>query len=97
MVSDKCGVPCIISHTVFCPIEQHDCFRYPASRDQDDNKMRDIHDGDVVKHLMERNEFLSAEQNTGLVLCSDGVPVFKSSKGSLWPVYIMVTSIPPHL
>ncbi len=45
---------------------------------------------------MAHGRFLSKPENTGLVLCSDGVPTFKSSKGSLWPVYLMVTSIPPH-
>lgn len=40
--------------------------------------------------------FLSTNHNTGLVISTDGVPIFKSSKGSLWPVYLMVTSIPPH-
>ena len=45
---------------------------------------------------MAMDQFLSKAENAGLVLCSDGVPAFKSSKGSLWPVYLMVTSIPPQ-
>lgn len=45
---------------------------------------------------MTEGQFLSVSDIVGLVLSSDGVPVFKSSKGSLWPVYLMVTSIPPH-
>lgn len=45
---------------------------------------------------MSKEGFLSKAEHTGLVLCSDGVPVFKSSKGSLWPVYLMVTSLPPQ-
>ena len=44
---------------------------------------------------MAKGGFLAKHENTGLVLCTDGVPVYKSSIGSLWPVYLMVTSIPP--
>ena len=46
---------------------------------------------------MENEGCLSYPGSTGLVLCTDGVLIFKSSKSSLWPMYLMVTSIPPHL
>ena len=46
--------------------------------------------------LMPPGNFLSHHNSTGLVISSDGVPIFKSSKGSIWPVYLMCTSIPPH-
>lgn len=69
-------------------------FKFPFERP---TCIKDIYDGDVFKHLMANGDFLSTAENTGLILCTDGVPVFKSSKGSLWPVYLMVTSIPPHL
>ena len=46
--------------------------------------------------LMTPGNLLSDHSSTGLVLSSDGVPIFKSSKGSIWPVYLMSTSIPPH-
>ena len=39
---------------------------------------------------------LKYQENTGLAVYSDGIPVYKSSKGSSWPVYLMVTSIPPQ-
>uniref|UniRef100_A0A1X7UED7 Uncharacterized protein n=1 Tax=Amphimedon queenslandica TaxID=400682 RepID=A0A1X7UED7_AMPQE len=58
--------------------------------------MQDIHDGSVIKDLMNDDQFLYILGNKGLVLCSDGVPVYKSSKGRLWPFYLMVTSIPPQ-
>lgn len=65
--------------------EKHDHFQYPF----DNQSLQDMHDG--------KGRFLSIPQNTGLVLSTDGVPIFKSSKGSLWPVYLMFTSIAPHL
>ena len=44
---------------------------------------------------MEPPNFLSVKENTGLILSTDGVPVFTSAKGSMWPVYLSLTSIPP--
>uniref|UniRef100_A0A1X7TR45 Uncharacterized protein n=1 Tax=Amphimedon queenslandica TaxID=400682 RepID=A0A1X7TR45_AMPQE len=76
--------------------EEHDKFIYPFIRKNDDATMRDVHDGSSIRNLMSEGGFLSCPENTGLALCSDGVPVYKSSKGSLWPVYLMVTSIPPQ-
>ena len=77
-------------------IEQHDQFTYPFRRLNNPTTLRDIHDGAVFQQLMTGGGLFSTPESTGLLLCSDGVPVFKSSKGSLWPVYLMVTSIPPH-
>ena len=45
---------------------------------------------------MQNEGLLSTPEGVGLILSSDGVPVFKSSKGSLWPVYLMVTNISPQ-
>ena len=79
----------ILAH-IYIFIEEHNYFTYPFTRHADQFHLRDIYDGGVLK-----TGFLSVPENTGLVLCSDGGPVFNSSKGSLWPVYLMVTSIPP--
>lgn len=76
-------------------LDEHNQFNHPLKRNHSDDLIQDIYDGSAVQQLMAGNGFLSAQGNTGLVLCSDGVPVYKSSKGSLWPVYLMVTSIPP--
>lgn len=78
------------------PLEEHDQFKYPFTRSTDVNLLQDIHDGSTYKQLMTSGGSLAMSDSTGLILCSDGVPVFKSSKGSLWPVYLMVTSIPPQ-
>ena len=77
-------------------IEKHNQFQYPFMRSRDDEYLQDIHDGDAFVDLMLPGNFLCRNSNTGLVLSTDGVPIFKSSKGSIWPVYLMLTSIPPH-
>ena len=77
-------------------LEKHDNFNYPFQREADSDFMTDIHDGSVFRQLMVNGGLLSRHGNVGLILSSDGVPVFKSSKGSLWPVYFMITNIPPH-
>ncbi len=45
---------------------------------------------------MQNEGLLSTPEGVGLIFSSDGVPVFKSSKGRLWPVYLMVTNISPR-
>ena len=46
---------------------------------------------------MKPGGFLAVPEHTGLILNTDGVPIFKSSKMSLWPIYLSVTSLPHHL
>ena len=77
-------------------LEKHDNFKYPFRRKVDSTSIKDIHDGSVFKLLMDETGPLVTPDGVGLILSSDGVPVFKSSKGSLWPVYLMVTNISPQ-
>ena len=86
-----------ISIIIIINLEKHDHFLYPFKRIQDSQYLRDMHDGKAFTDLMSPGNFLSTPQSTGLVLSTDGVPIFKSSKGSLWPVYLMLTSILPQL
>ncbi len=50
-----------------------------------------------MKALAKPGKFLSIPEHTGLLLNTDGVPIFKSSKTSIWPVYLAITSLPPHI
>lgn len=50
-----------------------------------------------MKALMQPGKFLSVPEHTGLLLNTDGVPIFKLSKTSIWPVYLAITSLPPHV
>lgn len=53
--------------------------QYPYKRAVIDDCIQDIHDGEHYKKLSEQGKFFSAPERTGLILCSDGVPLFKSS------------------
>ena len=46
---------------------------------------------------MKPGGFLTIPEHTGLILCADGVQLFKSSKQSFWPILLSVTSLPPGI
>ena len=56
-----------------------------------------MHYGAVFRGLMQPGNFLSVPENTGLILRTDGVRMFKSTKSSLCPVYLAVTNLPPAI
>ena len=78
-------------------IDCWDILQYPHKRLKDINCLQDIHDGSVISELSKPGRFLSYPEHTGLILNTDGVATFKSTKHSLWPVYLAVTNLPPHL
>ncbi|XP_043477534.1 uncharacterized protein LOC122508322 [Leptopilina heterotoma] len=59
------------------------------------NYLSDIYDGSVYKEWLE-NGFLSNPNNISLSWYTDGIPVFKSSKISAWPVYLTINELPPQ-
>ena len=61
------------------------------SVNHDPHTILDVYDGaGYAKH----KEFLAHPANISLVLNTDGVSVFHSSKASLWPVWIVVNELP---
>ena len=61
------------------------------------DRLQDIQDKEMYEELMKPGGFLAVPENTGLILCSDGVDLFKSSQQSLWPILLAVTSLPPGI
>ena len=53
-----------------------------------------IYDGSIYKKLMRPREFLSNSGNISLTWNTDGIPVFKSSKYSIWPLYFAINELP---
>eukprot|EP00731_Ephydatia_muelleri_P006885 Em0003g1133a len=66
-------------------------------RKHTEDTIEDIDDGTLMKQLKQEGNFLSVPEHAGLILCCDGVPVFKSSGQTLWPVLMFTTSLPPMI
>lgn len=62
-------------------------------RHQTDN-IEDIYDGAKYKKYMKKGKFLADRNNVSLIWNTDGIPVFKSSKYSIWPLYLAVNELP---
>lgn len=58
----------------------------------------DIWSGEEYRKLIRPGSFLSNKWNISFTLNSDGISIFKTtSRGSLWPVYLVVNELPPKL
>ena len=51
--------------------------------------IKDIYDGQRYRELMQSGQFLSERNNISFLWNTDGIPVFKSSKFSIWPLYLV--------
>ncbi|XP_077498109.1 uncharacterized protein LOC144108800 [Amblyomma americanum] len=65
------------------------------SRESSSDQMRDITDGHHY-HSVRKKADMTAHDLT-LTVNSDGSPVFKSSKYSIWPVQVILNELPPLL
>lgn len=57
------------------------------------NSYEDIYDGHLYKNLCENNGVLSFQENISFTFNTDGAPVFKSSKTSIWPIYLIINEL----
>ncbi|VDI18924.1 Hypothetical predicted protein [Mytilus galloprovincialis] len=55
---------------------------------------RDIYDGSIYRSFYNNSGPLSSPNNISFTMNTDGAPVFKSSKMSLWPIYLMINELP---
>ena len=59
--------------------------------------VQDIQDGEAYKEHQKPGGFFTVRENTGLILCCDGVQLFKSSTQAFWPILLAATSLPPGI
>ena len=60
------------------------------------SNIRDIIDGTEYKKLKENGGFLTKNDNLTLLFNTDGIPLCKSSKVNIWPVFLAVNELPPE-
>lgn len=65
-------------------------YRFNRKKKHPDN-VEDIYDGELYKKLWKN--FLSCPDNVSFLFNCDGVPVFKSSKVSIWPLYLVINEL----
>ena len=59
------------------------------------NVIEDIYDGELYReHFEHENSLLRDKRNLSFTYNTDGVPLFKSSKFSLWPLYFAINELP---
>jgi hypothetical protein len=64
--------------------------------DSADKSLSDITSGSGYTKLRSPGGFLHRNANITLTMFTDGVPLFKSSHVSIWPVYLTINEIPPR-
>lgn len=76
----------------FCELIQQ---RFKRSK-RKENNIEDIYDGSIYRSMSSDNGPLSGSYpyNLSFTLNTDGIPVFKSSKLSIWPMYLMINELP---
>lgn len=62
-----------------------------------EHKYCDVYDGDLYKSYYEKEGPLSKQENVSFTFNTDGAPVFKSSKISVWPLFLVINELPYKL
>ena len=76
-----------------------DLYKFLTNRNLDmltqSNQISDITTGDLYKNLIDKHAM--SKNDISFTWNVDGIPVFKSSQYSIWPVQCMINELPPHL
>ena len=66
-------------------------------RQSRDGIYEDVYDGSLYKSYWENDGPLSKPENISFTFNTDGAPVFKSSKVSIWPLFMVINELPYKL
>lgn len=67
--------------------------RFSRNKEKKEN-IEDIYDSQQYKDLSKNDGPLSKPYNLSFVFNTDGVPIFKSSKTSIWPIFLLINELP---
>ena len=56
--------------------------------------IEDIYDGSVYKYLRDSHKFNKRDHFLTFTMNTDGIPIFKSSQTSKWPIFLMINELP---
>ena len=74
-----------------------DDLQYRFNREKrNPNNIEDIFDGKLYKERFDNDGFLSSRKSISFLWNTDGVPIFKSSKFSIWPLYLVINELKPQ-
>lgn len=59
-----------------------------------EDQIEDVWDASVLQELSVPGRYFSDKRNLALSLSTDGVPLYKSSRISMWPVYLIIQNLP---
>lgn len=59
--------------------------------------LHDVWDGAALRPLCSPGRFFSDKHHLALSLSTDGMPLYKSSPVSIWPVYLVILNLPPSI
>ena len=61
-------------------------------------KLTDVWNGSVLQTYISQDSFLNhSSLNLAVTLCTDGIPIYKSSSITPWPILLMILNLPPLL
>ena len=67
-------------------------YRFQRTKKHPEN-VEEIYDGALYKKLSGKGELLSCPDNVSFLMNTDDVSVFKSSKVSIWPLYLVINEL----